>query len=96
VRTFTSLISPENTDRLEAEGGCCIVYTHFASGFVDSNGQVHPAFRANLEYLAAKGGWYVPAGTLLDHLLAQRTGEYESEAYFTYLDIKRMLERRFS
>jgi hypothetical protein len=96
VRAFTSLISPESVDRLEAEGGCCIVYTHFASGFVDGNGQVDPAFQANLEYLAAKGGWFVPAGTLLDHLLNQRSGEYESEAYFTWLDIKRMLERRFS
>lgn len=96
VRAFTALISKDNVDSLVTEGGCCIVYTHFASGFVDGNGEVNPAFRTNLEYLASKGGWFVPAGEMLDHLLAQRKGEFESEAYFTWLDVKRMLQRRFS
>src|SRR5262249_25451594 len=39
--TFCNLLSESNQDRLEAEGGACIVYTHFANGF-SSNGRVHP------------------------------------------------------
>jgi len=37
---FNKLINPENINKLEKEGGVCIVYTHFANGFVE-NGKVN-------------------------------------------------------
>ena len=69
VREMNALLSPENCDRLEKHGGVCIAYTHFAYGFVNSQGQLHPEFEKNIRYLAAKAGWFVPVSTLLDYLL---------------------------
>ncbi len=68
---FTELISKANVDALERSGGACIVYTHFAVGFV-RDGRVDPAFASRLAYLAQKDGWFVPASELLDYLLARR------------------------
>jgi hypothetical protein len=69
---FLERISEANQDRLEAEGGACLMYTHFAHGFVDARGRLEPRFVRLMERLAAKGGWYVPVSPLLDHLLARR------------------------
>jgi hypothetical protein len=71
---FEALLAEGNQERLERDGGACIVYTHFASGFVDPEGRVRPRTRALLERLAARPGWFVPAETLLAHL-----GEGRSE-----------------
>lgn len=71
LRAFTACVGEAAQDRLEASGSACIMYTHFASGFV-SEGKVDARFRALMERLAAKNGWFVPAGELLDHIAAQR------------------------
>jgi hypothetical protein len=67
VEAFCSLLSEGNQDRLETEAGVCIVYTHFACGFVEE-GRVLPRVKALLRRLAAKNGWFVPVSTLLDFL----------------------------
>jgi hypothetical protein len=74
VRLFNRCLSEENQDRLEAAGGACIMYTHFASGF-HSDGELNPEFRHLIERLAKKDGWYVPVSTLLDHL-RKRNGDH--------------------
>lgn len=66
-KQFCELLSERNQDRLEAEGGICIVYTHFAYGFVES-GQLNPRFVSLMRRLARKNGWYIPTTELLDHL----------------------------
>jgi hypothetical protein len=71
VDGFVRTISEENQDRLEEEGGACIMYTHFAKGFCEG-GRLHELFRRRMERLAAKNGWFVPVSTVLDHLLEQR------------------------
>jgi glycosyltransferase involved in cell wall biosynthesis len=71
--TFCNLLSEANQDRLEAQGGTCIVYTHFASGF-SSNGRVHPRVEELLHRLAKKNGWFVPVSTLLDFLRQKNGG----------------------
>jgi hypothetical protein len=76
IEEFVALLAPKNVDRLAAQGGACIVYTHFASGFV-SDGRVNPEFEARLRYLVGKNGWFVPAGEILDHLLARQGGDHE-------------------
>lgn len=62
---FCRLISEPNQDRLEAESGTCIVYTHFASGFCDGK-RVNPRFETLLRRLVGKNGWFVAVADLLD------------------------------
>jgi hypothetical protein len=78
---FRDLITPANLDRLEARGGACIVYTHFGSDFVDSEGRVDPLFRERLTDLASRRGWFVPVGRLLDHLATGTSGKDPGYAY---------------
>jgi hypothetical protein len=58
-----------NQDRLESEGGLCILYSHFAKGFC-VDGALNSRFEELMTRLAKKGGWFVPVSTVLDHLLA--------------------------
>jgi hypothetical protein len=74
VAEFNALLEPGNVDRLEREGGFCIVATHFGKEFV-REGQVHPVTRARLEALAQRPGWFPTAGELLDWLRSQRGAE---------------------
>jgi hypothetical protein len=72
VDAFVDLISVANQSRLEAEGGVCIVATHLGKGFC-VNGAVRDDVRRLLEQLAARRGWFVPVGPMLDELRARRT-----------------------
>ena len=69
--TFTSMIEEEAQDRLETEGGACLMYTHFGHGFRE-NGKFDERFRKLMERLSRKNGWFVPVSTLLDYLRSQR------------------------
>jgi len=68
VNSFNDCLSEEHQDRLEAEGGACIMYTHFAFGFLE-DGRLNSRFRQLMKRLADKTGWFVPVCTLLDPLL---------------------------
>jgi hypothetical protein len=67
VARFTRTICEANQDRLEREGGACIMYTHFGHGYVE-NGRLHPTFTALMQRFSRKNGWFVPVGVLLDYL----------------------------
>lgn len=69
---FNRLISEEAQDRLEAEGGVCLVATHLGKGFTEG-GRVLPETERLLRRLAARPGWFVPVATLLDHLRDTRS-----------------------
>lgn len=71
VGSYTACLSEANQDRLEAEGGACIMYTHFGHGFVDDFGKLQPEFRRLMERLSRKNGWFAPVSAVLDHLLSQ-------------------------
>lgn len=80
VIEFHKLLSPENLDRLEQEGGVCLVYAHLGSGsFNRKDGQpgVDPRFEQRLKELSARNGWFVPASEILEFLKSQEgwTGE---------------------
>lgn len=77
IKSFTCLLSEDNQDRLVAEGGACIVYTHLANGFYE-NGKLNPRFQALMERLSQMNGWFVPTQTLLDYLLEQRAAQAQS------------------
>jgi hypothetical protein len=68
---FRKAIAEAHQDRLEEEGGACILYTHFGHGFVEG-GKLVPEFQRLMERLAKKNGWFVPTTTMLDHIAAQR------------------------
>ncbi len=71
IGPFLTLLTEENQDRLVAEGGACVVYTHFALGFVEADGRLNPRFEKLMRRLASFDGWFVPTSTLLDHLRAR-------------------------
>jgi len=67
VNSFNKCLSEKNQDRLEEEGGACIMYSHFASGFY-SNGNINSRFQFLIKRLSKKNGWFVPASILLDYI----------------------------
>ena len=67
---FISLLAEANQDRLEEEGGACIVYTHLAVGFWTPSG-LDRRYSSLMERLASKNGWFVPVSTLMDYLEAK-------------------------
>lgn len=75
VESFVETLAEPNQDRLEQEGGACIMYAHFGHGFV-KNGQLDARFRALMQRLSKKNGWFVPVTTLLD-FLRDRNGGHE-------------------
>ena len=88
MEAFNSVIAEANQDRLEVQGGACIMYTHLARGFW-SNGTLDPRFQRLIDRLARKNGWFVPVTTLLDYLRDQRGQTVISAAQ------RRDLERRW-
>jgi hypothetical protein len=73
VDSFVRKLSEANVDRLVAERGACIMYTHFSMGFAP-HGELDPRFVRIMRRLSALNGWFVPASTLLDHLLSANGG----------------------
>jgi hypothetical protein len=71
VNRLLQLLSEKNQDALEAQGGACIVYTHFGLGFVEA-GVLNARFRLLIDRLKRKNGWFVPVNTVLDYLMTQR------------------------
>ncbi len=74
VNSFLDCLDERNQDRLEEEGGACIMYTHLACGFY-SDKQINSRFRELMERLSRKNGWFVPVSTLLD-FLRNRNGNH--------------------
>lgn len=93
VNLFNDLLSPMNLNKLERNGGGCIVYTHFASGFVESDGSLNSDFRKRVDDLAARDGWFVPCSELLDYLRAGGNCRAASAPYKMTLNVKWGLDR---
>ena len=70
MNSFCETICEANQDRLESEGGVCIMYTHFACGFV-KGGAVNRRTEQLLRRLSGQNGWFVPVSTLLDFLRSE-------------------------
>jgi hypothetical protein len=70
VAAFNWLLRVENQERLERQGGICIVATHLGKSFV-AGGVVVPETESLLRRLAERPGWFVPVGVLLDWLVDQ-------------------------
>ena len=71
VDSFCKMLNETNQDKLEEEGGVCIMYTHFSKGFLEG-AAIHSEFGRLMRRLSEKDGWFVPVATLLDHLRSTR------------------------
>jgi hypothetical protein len=65
VEEFNGLLRSANQERLERDGGLCIISTHLGKGFV-KEGEVHPVTRRLLTELSGRGGWFAPVSEILD------------------------------
>jgi hypothetical protein len=86
--------SEENQDRLEQEGGACIMYTHFAHGF-ERDGKIEPRFAELMTRLSKKDGWFVPVAALLDYLRSIHGQSDITPAQRRRLERKWLLEKIF-
>ncbi|CUQ67414.1 conserved exported protein of unknown function [Candidatus Nitrospira inopinata] len=68
---FEALLSKENLDRLEREGGVCLVYTHMGAGSFNKDSGADPRFEGRLKDVSSRNGWFVPASEILDYLQEQ-------------------------
>lgn len=93
VRPFTRAITHEKIDKLEEEGGLCMMYTHFGYQF-SVDGTIDPEFRKNMEYIAKKDCWFAPVGTVLDYLAQVKGVHTISDRERTQLE-RRWLADRF-
>ena len=92
VEEFNALVDRNNVDQLVDEGGCSIVYTHFACGFFEK-GRLNEEFKEKMTYLASKNGWYVPVSELLDFLMLHNRTVYVNNAYLLKLALNWSVDR---
>jgi len=71
VEEFNALLNPKNQEKLESEGGICIISTHLGKGFVDKNG-VNPKTKHLLTQLSRRNGWFAPVSDILNHYVDQK------------------------
>ena len=71
IESFNAMMSEDKQEKLAREGGACIMYTHFASGFLE-NGRINKHFKVLMERMSRMNGWFVPVHTLLDFILQAR------------------------
>lgn len=73
IEQFDRLLSDENLDRLEREGGVTLIYAHLGAGSfnVGGRGKPDPRFVARIEAVSKRNGWFAPASDILDHLARQ-------------------------
>lgn len=91
-KKFIKCISNENQDRLEKEGGACIMYTHFADGFC-KNGKLSEEFKKQMLRLSKKDGWFVSTTTLLEFLKDKNQGGFINNNQKANLEWKWLLDK---
>jgi len=94
VARFTATLADANQDRLEEQGGACVMYTHFGHGFVE-NGKLDPTFVRLMTSLSRRNGWFVPVATLLDYLVTQRSTTVLTDAQRRSLEARWLWEKTF-
>jgi hypothetical protein len=92
VDAFNRVLSPPRVDQLEADGGVCIVSTHFGKGFV-KDGRVNLETERVLRYLAGKAGWFVPVSEVLDRLLEAGRGRSLTRRDTLRLELRFLADR---
>jgi hypothetical protein len=94
-RAFCQTISEINQDRLEEEGGACVMYTHFGAADFYESEQLNSDFKRLMQRLSSKNGWFVPVSTLLDYIQHERGNHVISAQERHRLERKWLLEKVF-
>lgn len=94
IRCFNNCLSEARQDQLEMEGGACIMYTHFASGFTRGK-DIDSRFAMLMKRLAAKNGWFVPVRELLDHIQKVRGPREITRAERAWIERRWLWEKAF-
>ncbi len=92
--TFCAAIHEAHQNRLEEQGGACIMYTHFGHGYFE-NGHLNPQFRRLMHHLSRKNAWFVPARVLLGYLRQQRGNTILSDRQRSWLESRWLQEKIF-
>ncbi len=93
MESFIELLSEENLDKLEREGGVCIVYTHFSTGFCSDQGLDERA-RERLRDVASRNGWFATTSEILDYLRQSGYGgENVSLVQKIYIELRWIYEK---
>ena len=75
---FNNIVTKESIDRLEKEGGICILYTHL--GYYHKNGKVDEGFKKMISYIGKKEtGLFIPVSEVLDLLIKSKKENKVSE-----------------
>ena len=70
---FLQAYSESNVDDLERNRGIALVYTHLDSRWLDpQTRKMRTSLAERLRYISSKNGWFVPAGEILDRVMAMR------------------------
>jgi hypothetical protein len=69
VEAFRRVVTRASIQRLESEGGVCILSTHLGKGFV-RDGIVDEGVATVLRDLASRPGWFVPVSEVLEYLIS--------------------------
>jgi hypothetical protein len=91
VESFCRMLREENQDRLEAEEGVCIMYTHFGKRFC--NDVLHPEFERLMLRLSKMSGWFVPVSELLDHLKSTRASSLISPTELKRMELRWLVSK---
>ncbi len=76
LSAFLNCIAGDQQERLEQDGGVCIMYAHLAFGFCDANGKISEQFQRLMARLSRRDGWFAPASQILDHIRTQQGGTH--------------------
>lgn len=90
--TFIKRITRQALERLEEEGGVCIVSTHLGKGF-SRDGKLDSEVASILRYLADRPGWYAPVSEILDHLVGAGAGQGLSTPERIRLELRYLLDQ---
>jgi len=74
AKSFVKTLGEANQDRLEQDGGLCLMYVHFGHNFWEGT-QLNRRFRELMERLAKKNAWFAPVSRVLD-FLRERNGNH--------------------
>lgn len=85
VDSFLRTCNETSIEKLEQEGGACIMYAHLAKGYI-IDGSLNEQFRKTMDDISQRNGWFVPVGELLDYLIQKKGPTIISKQQRTILE----------
>lgn len=94
IDQFIGLLTDSNIKSLQEQNGACIIYTHFADGYLDQDGNLDKRFVNIMTKLSQiKSGWFVTASEILDYLESLNQNRVASKFYLIQKDFLWLRDR---